>query len=151
VLRYRLVSVRTRAHILGNGSLCTAENIWFSQSFPNTPYCCSGDTRCKRINSFIQRSTYLRSRTGGGKNNTNTVQYSYILLRVVCTYCLYPTSPKQLVDSSVEGWNEIPLETVQVRYESIPRWRIETVGNTLAQHQRCIQKFSARVFSFPLP
>jgi hypothetical protein len=54
----------------------------------------------------------------------NTMQYSCILLHVVCT--VSPTSLKHSADILVEEWDEIPLETIQVLYESVPR-RIESV------------------------
>jgi hypothetical protein len=61
----------------------------------------------------------------------NTVEYSYILLHVVCI--VSPTSLNQLADILVEERYEITLETIQVLCESLPR-RIETVGKTVAQH-----------------
>jgi hypothetical protein len=47
-----------------------------------------------------------------------------MLLHVV--YTVSPTSLKQLAGISVEEWDKIPLETIQVLYESISR-RIEVV------------------------
>jgi hypothetical protein len=55
----------------------------------------------------------------------NTMEHSsFILLHVVCT--IPPTSLKHLADILVEEWIKIPLETIQVLYECIPRW-IEAV------------------------